>query len=154
MMACDVTSTDGMVKVGFRDADGDVETLWATPCGPNQYRLENSPFFAYGVSWEDVVLAEPEADDSIPFFIRVVEKSGNRTIRLRVPEHVTAKSSRRIFDEIEALGCSYEGCEPQLVSVNLPPDVDLHVVVEWLQESDLEWEYADPTYGALFGHEQ
>jgi hypothetical protein len=37
---------DGMVKVKLFNADGDVETLWATPLGDDLYRLENSPWYA------------------------------------------------------------------------------------------------------------
>ena len=50
-----------MVKVLLQDGK-DVETLWAVPVGENLYRLDNSPFFAYRVSWEDVVHAEPDSD--------------------------------------------------------------------------------------------
>ena len=53
-----------MTKVAFRitDEEGetDVETLWATPLGNHLYRLENSPWFAYGVSFLDVVRARPD----------------------------------------------------------------------------------------------
>jgi hypothetical protein len=45
------------VKVKLESADGDVETLWATTLGEDRYRLDNSPFFAYGVSWLDVIEA-------------------------------------------------------------------------------------------------
>ncbi len=48
---------DGMAKVRLSNADGDVETLWASPLGNDLYRLENSPWYAYGVSWQDVVEA-------------------------------------------------------------------------------------------------
>lgn len=36
-----------MVKLELLGPDGEVETPWATPTGPDLYRLENSPFFAY-----------------------------------------------------------------------------------------------------------
>jgi hypothetical protein len=44
-------NTDGMVKIRLRRPDiGDVEILWAIPVDLNLYRLDNSPFFAHGVS--------------------------------------------------------------------------------------------------------
>lgn len=44
-----------MVKVRLHASDpGDVETLWAKPVDVDQYQLDNSPFYAYGVSWQDV----------------------------------------------------------------------------------------------------
>jgi uncharacterized protein DUF4265 len=56
-----------MAKVLFRvpneDETAEVETLWAFDLGEGRYRLDNSPYFAYGVSVGDVVLApySPEA---------------------------------------------------------------------------------------------
>jgi hypothetical protein len=73
-------------KVLFRvpDEDGSahVETLWATSVGNDTYKLDNSPFYAYGVSWEDVVFAPFTAEEGFPTFERVVTKSGNRTVRV------------------------------------------------------------------------
>jgi uncharacterized protein DUF4265 len=33
------------------------ETVWAEKLGRNRYRLRNTPFYAFGVSAEDVVFA-------------------------------------------------------------------------------------------------
>ncbi|RYE02048.1 MAG: DUF4265 domain-containing protein [Sphingobacteriales bacterium] len=48
-------------KVLFRvpedDGTAQVETLWATALGDDQYKLDSSPFYAYSVSWEDIVRA-------------------------------------------------------------------------------------------------
>jgi uncharacterized protein DUF4265 len=65
-------------KVLFRVPDDDgsahVETLWAASAGDDTYKLDNSPFFAYGVSWEDVVFAPFKAEEGFPTFERVVSK--------------------------------------------------------------------------------
>jgi hypothetical protein len=57
-------------KVLFRviDEEGgtDVETLWATHLGADAYKLDNSPFYAYGVSWEDVVSAPFNPEEGFP----------------------------------------------------------------------------------------
>ncbi|MEO8276669.1 MAG: DUF4265 domain-containing protein [Thermoanaerobaculia bacterium] len=74
-------------KVLFRvpedDGSSTVETLWATALGNDEYKLDNSPFYAYSVSWEDVVYAPIDPDEGRPTFVRVVRKSGHRTIRIR-----------------------------------------------------------------------
>src|SRR6476661_1521622 len=77
-----MTDTAGMVKIGLHAPDGEFETMWATPVGPDRYRLENSPFYAYGVSWLDVVEALPDEAAGLPVFVRRVERSGHRTVRL------------------------------------------------------------------------
>jgi hypothetical protein len=57
-----------MIKVGIKDESGQVETLWATPVEQNIYLLENSPFYAYGISWNDVNEVQP--DDEGFFFCK------------------------------------------------------------------------------------
>jgi hypothetical protein len=62
--------TEHFVKVKFVESDDegdDVETLWAVALGNNLFRLDNSPFYAYGVSWQDVVEATEEAEDFYEF---------------------------------------------------------------------------------------
>lgn len=148
----DPLSADKVVKVRFQGPDsGDSETLWASPLGDDDlYRLENSPFFAYGVSWQDVIEARPSEDQRLEY-IRCVGKSGNRTVRV-IFEEFRAKDepARIILTRVAALGCSYEGMQPRLVSVNVPPGVNLQAVIEFLsRQSGIQWEYADPTYDQL-----
>ena len=131
-----------MVKVGIRDKSGQVETLWATPLGENTYRLENSPFFAYGISWNDIVIAELDSE-GFPFFIRVIEKSGYKTIRV-----ITEKDSKELpvlLSDINKLGCNYEGAFSKLVVIDIPPEVELRIVSDFMSQTNFEWEFADPT---------
>ena len=52
------------------------ETLWAAPMGSNLYRLENTPFFALDVSYQDVVLA-CEEKDGVAQFVQVFSRGGH-----------------------------------------------------------------------------
>ena len=142
-------------KVLFRVPDEDesahVETLWATSVGDDIYKLDNSPFFAYGVSWEDVVFAPFYAEEGFPTFERVVSKSGNRTVRVLLETTIeTGNESERLMQGLTALGCSYEGANGRYLSVNIPPGVDLDMVRTYLIDRNATWEHADPTYGTLF----
>jgi hypothetical protein len=137
-----------MVKVGFWDEDiQGVETLWATPMGPGRYRLENSPFFAYRVSYLDVVEAWPDEGGQLEFQ-RVVEKSRHRTVRV-ILEDVESPDAKPFLDALKQRGCSYEGFQPKLLSIDVPPEVRLEDVTRFLIEQDVQWEYADPTYDDL-----
>ena len=84
--ALGLMSSDPTAKVLFRvpgeDGGATVETLWAVPLGNDLYQLDNSPFFAYGVSWQDVVLAPQDPQEQMPTFQSVAERSGNRTVRV------------------------------------------------------------------------
>ncbi|HEV3037060.1 MAG TPA: DUF4265 domain-containing protein [Candidatus Angelobacter sp.] len=141
-------STAGMVKVRLRGPDvEDVETLWATPVDMNLYQLDNSPFFAYGVSWQDVIEAHP-AEDQFLEYVRCVTKSGNRTLRVIVQDYRSDdQAAQEVLQGLKSLGCSYEGMQPKMISINVPPKVNLDEVADFLtRQSGLQWEYADPTY--------
>ncbi len=137
------------VKVKFVDGDN-IETLWAVELGNNLFRLDNSPFFAYDVSWQDIVEATEEAENFYEF-VRVVEKSGNRTVRI-IFENFSGKDEqgKQILSNITNLGCSYEGANPKFISITIPSTANFESVIGYLSEqSDLNCEYADPSYAKL-----
>jgi len=127
------------------------ETLWATQVDTSLYQIDNSPFFMYGVSWQDVVEARP-ADDGFLEYVRCVKKSGNRTVRVIFQHDSTADpGAQEVLTGLQDLGCTYEGHQPKMVSVNVPPAVELAGVASFLTQHDLRWEYADPTYEEVTG---
>lgn len=141
----------GMVKIRFHVHQMDTtETLWAMPVGLDRYRLENSPFFAYGASWQDVVEARV-GDDGVLDYVRRIEKSGNRTLRVIFPDYkIDDSRAERVLAALRDLGCSYEGMQPRLISINVPSKVDLKGVTDFLKrQSGLQWEYGDPTYDEI-----
>jgi hypothetical protein len=61
----DQSARDGYVKVGLTDNEGKMtETVWAVTVGPNRFRLDNVPWFAYGISLGDVVEGAEYAPDT------------------------------------------------------------------------------------------
>ena len=139
-------------KVMLRGPDGEVETLWAERLGKNRYRLDNLPFFAYGVSWQDVI--ETERRDGTNEFVRVIEKSGNRTVRVILDEPADeSETMRRVLDGLTEIGCSLERMTQRYIVVNVPLDVDLETVQVYLNASEQRWEHADPTYDELYSEE-
>jgi hypothetical protein len=136
-----------LVKVEFR-TDDEVETLWAEPLGDNRYRVDNSPFYAYGVSWRDVILTEPQPG-AFPLFAGVIEKSGHRTVRVIVAD---SDALDHLKSGILGLGCTFEGAWHKLICIDVPPEVELERVRQYLIAGGFEWEHADPTYEQLYGH--
>jgi Domain of unknown function (DUF4265) len=137
------------VKVRFQD-DDNVETLWAEQVGPDEYRLDNSPFWAYGVSWRDVVEARRDAEGTLAF-VRVVEKSGHRTVRLILdPPADRSPESQAVLDGLVPLGATYEGMHPGYLAIDVPPEVTLERVVAYLTATGRQWEHADPRYSDLY----
>lgn len=135
-----------LVKIAFRDDDGDVETLWAARMGPNTYRLDNVPFFQYGVSWSDVIEAIAEGE-GFPLFTRVLEKSGHRTMRALLEEPRDEEDP--FFAHLLELGCTLERATPRFIAIDVPPGVDIQAVARHLAVSGVDWEPADPSWEDL-----
>jgi hypothetical protein len=112
-----------------------VETLWAYDLGGDQYRLDNCPFYAYGISLHDVVYAPHDSDEERPTFQRVISKSGNRTVRIFDPPVVAGNNSDKILQGLVTLGCDYEGANPSYIVVNIPPKIAFERVRDHLVES-------------------
>ena len=81
-----MTNKNKTSKVLFRVSDGEggtnVETLWTSDLGNDKYKMDNSPFYAYSVSWNDIIFAPYNEDEGFPTFEKVIEKCGHRTIRV------------------------------------------------------------------------
>lgn len=147
------TQPDSKVLFRLSNEDGstDVETLWATHLQRDQYKLENSPFYAYGVSWQDIVHAPFSEEEGFPVFAKVVTKSGNRTIRIIFDPPVSpGNESDKILQGLVTLGCDYEGANKSYIVVNIPPAVALDAVRNYLIDRNAKWEHADPAYDSLF----
>ena len=139
------------MKIQLTGPDGEVETPWARALGNDQYELDNTPWFTYGLSLHDVIEARPPAPGEFPAFVRVIRKSGYRTIRLILdPPADASPDSQDILDRLRELGCSYEGMYHRLFAVDIPPEVDLWAIRAFLITTEREWEHADPEYDELF----
>ena len=144
-----------MAKVLFRipedDGSANVETLWATPLGEDRYQIENSPFYAYAVSWKDIVYAPYNLDEKFPTFERVISKSGHKTIRIVFETPATEGSeSYKVLQQLVSLGCSYEGANKLYICIDIPPEVEIDRIRQFAIQHSLQFEHADPTYSELF----
>lgn len=135
--------------------DVDVEFPWADHLGGNRYQLKNYPFYAYGVSFDDIVEAHTKyEDDPYPYLAKVLEKSGHRTLRILLDESIKeSKRSIAILEYLASIGCGYEGMGGERYFViNVQPHCDFDAVRDYLNAENIQWEYADPTYDQI--HEQ
>lgn len=130
-------------------SDGlDEEWLWAEPLGTGRFRLESTPFFAYGLSHGDLVRAAEEAE--MPRLSAIERKGGHRTLRVALDDgrDLDEPEIQKLLDELLGLGCTYEAMPPKIVALDVPPEVEVAGVVGRLQarfrEGCLVWEWADP----------
>lgn len=154
-MGEDVDTGEGLIRIRIRlDATGELgpaeDSIWAEPLGSDRYRVESCPFFAYGISRDDVVRAVEAPGEGGPALDEVLERGGHRTLRLTLDDSVDLRSPpvQRILEKLIDMGCTHELLRPRLVAIDIPPEVDLEVVAELLQAASkagsLAWEWADP----------
>jgi hypothetical protein len=139
------------VKIIF-DTDGNAwhgmtaERLWATPVGISLYRLENSPLDAYGVSYQDVVVAREDADASLRF-VSLQDRGGHSTYRVVLKGAAAKSDFETYWKPIERLGCTYESSrDPENVfAIDVPPSTDVYEVYPLLEngERDGVWEFEE-----------
>jgi hypothetical protein len=113
---------------------GSAETVWALPVGDDRYRLKNSPWYAYGASFDDVVYAPVR--DGRPTVEKMVEHGGHFTVRLRVEDEGDIPDIR---DRLEQLGCGAESYREEsrdwtLTAVDVPSEVALQEVRAYLRD--------------------
>ncbi|MFT3916921.1 MAG: DUF4265 domain-containing protein [Anaeromyxobacteraceae bacterium] len=148
----EVEAVEGLVRIrialerGPGEPGPDDDWLWAEPLGSGRYRVESCPFFAYGLSREDVV----HAPGRPPWIDAVVERGGHRTLRLAldVGEELGSERTERLLAAVVRLGCTHEVLRPKLVAIDVPPAAPLEELARLLEraarDGALVWEWADP----------
>jgi hypothetical protein len=82
------------------------ETMWVKKVGDGLYQLQNTPFFAKGLAYLDVVCAKPE--DGKLMLSGVKDASRRSTYRVHVKAATPTQSVQPLVDLLTALGCTYE----------------------------------------------
>ena len=95
------------------------------------------------------------SDDPYPYLVRVVKKSGHKTVRVILSESVKeSKCSRNILKELSEMGCGYEGTDgAKYFVINIQPHCDFWSVCNYLTKNEINWEHADPTWAELYPDE-
>jgi hypothetical protein len=150
--------TENLIKVWLELDSSDwhghgSESLWAAPIVESEwrhFRLMNSPFFARGISYRDVVNASATERGMIFDFKDVVERSGHSTyMLLSKPDDACLGS---YWNMLEKCGCSYESTHINLsigrrllYSVDVPPSADIDEISEILLrgEGDSVWMFQE-----------
>jgi hypothetical protein len=118
--------------------------MWAQKVSDNRYRLRNSPYFARGVSFEDVVFAELDPQEEL-IFTGVSLRSGHSTYRIILKVELDSLQFREHWAPLEKDGCTFEGAREKLLAVDVPPRADIYGVYALLQrgENAGAWEFEE-----------
>jgi hypothetical protein len=101
------------------------ESLWAQALGADRYRIENVPFYAYGVNVHDVVEARPSSPDLKPSVLRVLESGGHSTIRVSFHEGVAEEDRIGHLSLLRELHVTFERSSASYFALDLEPDADI-----------------------------
>jgi hypothetical protein len=133
-------------QVEFSDHEGRKELLSAFQTGEDLYRLDDTPSFAYQVSFNDVIKTV-RAGDGLLRFVEVVEKSGNRTLRVLLNKFsLDSELGKSILTFITDRGCRHGNSQPNVLTITVPPEVDLEAIATHLIDAKVWWEHADPLW--------
>lgn len=120
------------------------ESLWAEHISGSKFKLRNSPFFAKGISFEDIV--EVKEEDGRFIFVRSLIASGNSTYRLLVEESKIPNPFMTHWTPLEKLGCSYEESDElalRMYAVDVPSNTDIYAAYRLLEagKNDGLWDF-------------
>lgn len=108
------------------------EAFWATPLGNDLYRIENVPFYAYGLNFHDIVKATPESNETIPEIRELIEASGHRTFRVFFEKEVDQEQQIELLNSLRELNISYERANAIYFSLDMAPEGNYQAVFDQL----------------------
>ncbi len=85
------------------------EAMWAKEVGDGLYELQNTPFFAKGLAFSDVVTVRPQ--DGRLVVISTSTPSRRSTYWALVQQDAPQPQVGKALGELAALGCTYESYE-------------------------------------------
>ncbi|GLS27580.1 hypothetical protein GCM10007877_32990 [Marinibactrum halimedae] len=139
------------VKISFPISSeyGAVERMFAQHTADNRYVLDNSPFYAFDISFCDEFFVKEVNGEKV--FSGLASRGGHSTYRIKLPKNKDHEYFLNYWEPLKELGCSFEGSsanERRLYSIDMPPDVNVHKayqVMESLEDEGI-WEFEEGHY--------
>lgn len=140
------TSSTDTTFVSFPLDDGSFENLHSHKVTATDYVIDNSPFYAYDISWGDTVVTERKSGRLL--FKSVKDRGGHSTYRVRMADGRDHDQFLMKFDEMRVLGCTFEGSGAEhrrLYSIDVPPSADIKRIYSLLEEGEEcgDWEFEE-----------
>ena len=101
-------------------------------------------FTRYGLNFLDVVEARSASPGQKPTVLRVVRRSGHRTLRLRFSDPALAPDRLRRLESLATLGAAFEGRDDVFFAIDVSPEGNYQAVCDrlaaWSGEGALDYE--------------
>jgi len=141
------------VKVTFELEPSDwhdhaTESMWAVPLGDSKYQIQNVPFHAYGVSYDDVVIAKPDEQGRL-IVQGVAQRGGHSTYRMILNPETSTEEFEAAWEKLGSLGNTYERATDRLIAIDVPPEADIYQTFDALQlgENENFWGFEEADCG-------
>jgi hypothetical protein len=124
------------------------ESVWVSPLGSSLYKLENSPFFVFDVSFQDVLIGKYDGDSLI--FDSVSSRGGHSTYRIiKIKKDI--ESFLAYWSPLQKIGCTFEEGLNDLLSVDVPPETDIQVAYSKLEQAERKgvWSFEEAHCGHM-----
>lgn len=111
-----------------------IERLWGEKTRVKfEVRVVNTPFFARGIAYGDLVRVRADHDRRELVFERVTAESGHSTVRVVL---MNAETRADVEGRLEEAGCSWESARQfgSLLAVDIPLVADYRALRAWLSE--------------------
>lgn len=129
----------------------ETERVWAERISDNRFRILNSPFFVFGISFEDEVEAEPYGN--VFKFVRVIQRSGRSTYRIILQNENTIEGAEFLerWEPFRMAGCTFESVNPRYIAVDMPPSADVTALYELLERGEEQgvWVFEEGYYAGI-----
>lgn len=107
------------------------ENVWVEFLGDNQYKIDNIPFFAQGLSYKDIISVK-EVDEQL-VFDELIKPSGHSTIQIIFFKEVDVK---RVLEKLSSISCTWEGMNDLYFAIDIAHNINYSIVKEILDEEE------------------
>jgi hypothetical protein len=108
------------------------ERMWAKYLGDDLYEIDNIPFVAYDLHYRDVVRALAQDDQTVPVIVRIVRRSGHKTLRVAFEESTSDAQRSALIARLERDGVIGEKMHGRFYAFSVPPESDYQGVCDLL----------------------
>ncbi len=128
--------------------------MWARDLGGGLFELRNVPFYAYGLSLNDVVRAVSSDPKLKPEIQEVVRPGGHHTLRVVFTMESSVEAQARVMDPLTKLGVTFERANSKYLALDVSPEGHYDAVCEALAKLEqggvLEYETCEARSSGSF----
>jgi hypothetical protein len=122
--------------------------------GEDLYEIRNSPVYAYGLNFLDLVRAIERAPDLKPVITELVQSGGHSTLRIFFSSSFAKDERLDLLRSLNDLKAYFEQATASYFAIDVEPEGDYRAVLDrladWKQQGILDYETCEPRAAGSF----